>query len=511
MEANTAREGIQAMNQQLRMLRERLGEVADIRAAVSLLEWDQETYMPPKGATARALQIATLSALAHRLATDPAMGDLLRTLRDASDRLDADDAKLVDETLYDYERATKLPERFVHQFAEARSRGYHAWVQARGESAFSVFEPRLDELVALLRQEADLLGYEGSPYNALLEDFERGMTAERLRDIFSVLARRQTALVKRIVDSGRRPDAAWLDQPWNEQAQWDFSVRVLTDMGYDFDAGRQDRSVHPFTMSLDIEDVRVTTRLDPRRLFSGILASMHEGGHALYDQGFLEQDRRTTLAHEPSLGIHESQSRLWENIVGRSLPFWSHYLPVLQAHFPGRLDPVTSEQVYTAINRVEPSLIRVEADECTYNLHIIVRFEIEIALIENQIRVHEVPEAWNAKMKEYLGVDVPDDARGCLQDIHWSHGAFGYFPTYALGNLYSAQLFDAVRRDRPDVWSDVARGDFEPLRTWLRDHVHRHGRRKTAPELIRDATGAEPGFDAYLHYLERKYAALYGL
>jgi len=497
------------MHSQLETLRTRLGELADIRAAIALLEWDQETYMPPKGSTARGKQVATLSAIAHRFFTAPELGDLLNEL--ASAELGADDAALVSEALYDYKRATCLPESLVQEFAQEQSRAYHAWVKARQESSFNLFQPHLEKLLDMLKQKADLWGYEDSPYDALLENFERGMTAAKLRPLFSKLADEQSALVKRIGAAPRQPDLSWVGQEWNEQAQWDFTLRILADMGFDADAGRQDRSVHPFTTSFDVQDVRVTTRLDPRDPFSVISGSMHEGGHALFEQGFLEKDRRTLLAESPSLGIHESQSRLWENQIGRSLPFWRHYAPLLQRQFPGQLDAITAEQIYAAVNHVRPSLIRVEADECTYNLHIIVRFEIEVDLIEGRIGVGDVPEIWNEKMKTYLGIDVPDDARGCLQDIHWSHGAMGYFPTYALGNLYAAQLFDAAEKQIPDLWAEVESGNFSALLAWLRKNVHQHGRRKTAEEIVRDATGTEPDAGPYLRYLEKKYSGLYRL
>jgi len=499
------------MEAKLETLRERLGQVADVRAALALLEWDQETYMPPKGGPARGQQIATLSALAHRLFTELSLGDLLRDLRDGGDRLEPDDAKLVDETLYDYERATKLPEAFVHELAGEQSRAFQAWLKARETSSFNLFLPHLEKLIALLQQKADLLGYEGSPYNALIEDFERGMTAEQLRGIFSELAPKQSALVRRIVASGRQPNVAWLDQDWDEGRQWAFTLRVLEDMGYDFEAGRQDKSAHPFTTNFDLADVRVTIRLDARDPLPALSAAMHEGGHALYEQGFQEKDRRTTLAEAPSLGIHESQSRLWENLIGRSLPFWQRYAAVMGGHFPGQLEAVTPEQLYEAANVVEPSLIRVDADECTYNLHVILRFELETAVMEGELKAAQVPEAWNAKVKEYLGIDVPDDARGCLQDVHWSHAAVGYFPSYALGNLYASQLFETILDQIPDLWNQVAAGDFAPLLTWLRSNVHQHGRRKLAREIVRDATGAEPSSEPYLRYLEAKFSALYAL
>jgi carboxypeptidase Taq len=497
------------MSSEMDTLREKLGEVADLNSAAALLQWDLETYMPPKGAMARGHQIATVCALEHRLFTAPELGDRLKRLRDASDTLSDDDAKMVSEALYDYERAVKLPESFVHEFAQEQSRAYEAWVKARQESNWAGFEPHIAKLLELLRRKTDLMGYEGSPYNALLEDYERGMTAEQLKPLFAELAKRQSALVKRIAASGKAPDTSWLEGDWDEDAQWQFSVRVLQDMGYDFEAGRQDRSVHPFTTNFDIQDVRVTTRVSPRELFSALSSSVHEGGHALYEQGFPLEDRRTPLAAAPSLGIHESQSRMWENLIGKSLPFWKHYTRVLRAYFPHRLDDVTPEQIYAAVNKVEPSLIRVEADECTYNLHIVLRFELELDLIEGRLEVKDIPEAWNEKMRQYLGLTPPDDALGCLQDIHWSHGSMGYFPTYALGNLYSAQLFEQILSDIPDLWAQVENGRFDALLAWLRDRVHRHGRRKTAVELITDATGRAPSAEPYLNYLESKYLALY--
>ncbi len=489
---------------------ERLGEVIDLRAAAALLQWDQEVYMPPKGAEARGRQLATLSALAHRQFTCGAFGELLTALNAARGELTADQARLVDEARYDYDRATRLPERFVEAFAKAQSEAFAAWRAARGEARFALFEPHLARMVELLRERASHLGYTESPYDALLEDHERGMTKAQLDRLFSTLAPAQAALIERILSAPKQPDLTWIDQDWDESAQWAFTERVLRDMGYDFDAGRQDVSPHPFTTNFDMYDVRVTTRMNRRELFSALTGSMHEGGHALYEQGFLPSDRRTLLAEAPSLGIHESQSRLWENIIGRSLPFWKHYAPLLRAQYPGQLEHITAEQMVAALNRVQPSLIRVEADECTYNLHIILRFEIEVALIEGRLAVADVPEAWNARMKSLLGIDVPNDALGCLQDIHWSHGSMGYFPTYTLGNLYAAQLFEKIEADLPGVWADVERGDFAPLREWLRRNVHAVGRRMTAPELVRRVTGKEPSEQPYLAYLTKKYGALYG-
>ncbi|MBI2432978.1 MAG: carboxypeptidase M32 [Candidatus Hydrogenedentes bacterium] len=421
-----------------------------------------------------------------------------------------DDAKLVSETLYDYERATKLPERFVETLAEEQSKAYEAWVRARKASDFNTFKPHLETLLGLLRQKAEYFGYEGSPYNALLEEYERGMTTEQLDQVFGELREAQSALVAQIMQAPQ-PDTAWTEGDWDVDAQWALTLDVLRDIGYDFDAGRQDRSVHPFTANFDIYDVRVTTRLNPRELFSALTGSVHEGGHALYEQGFLEKDRRTPLAQGISLGIHESQSRMWENMIGRSQAFWEHYTPRLQAAHAGKLEGITPRQVYQAVNQVAPSLIRVEADECTYNLHIILRYELERALIEGDLAVVDVPAAWNAKMKQYLGLEAPNDAQGCLQDIHWSHASMGYFPTYALGNLYAAQFFEVILRDLPDLWEQIRRGEFSGLLAWLRSHIHECGRRKTAVELIGSITGGAPSAQPFLRYLQRKYGELYRL
>jgi carboxypeptidase Taq len=493
----------------LKLLRDAMGEVIDLRAAIALLQWDQEVNMPPKAAEARGRQLATLSAIAHERFTSDHFGSLLRGATEGE--LSADDRSMVLEIDHDYEKATKLPTEFVEKLAGVESSAYEAWTHARAESDFGAFKGHLQTLVDLLRRKADYLGYTESPYDALLDEFERGMTAGQLRDIFSTLAREQSAIVAEVARSGNHLDVSWLDQDYNEQAQLDFTVQVLRDMGYDFEAGRQDKSVHPFTTNFDLYDVRVTTRVDPRDPFSALTGSIHEGGHALYEQGFRAGDRRTVLAEGASLGIHESQSRMWENMIGRSLPFWKHYHQrFLAAHAP-RLDGRTPDELYRAVNRVAPSFIRVEADECTYNLHIILRFEIEVDLIEGRLKVEDVPEVWNAKVKQYLGLDVPNDTLGCLQDIHWSHGAMGYFPTYALGNLYAAQLFEQIEIDLPNLWEQVEAGDFSALLGWLRIHVHEHGRRLLPVEIVQQATGRAPSAQPYLNYLRKKYGALYGL
>ncbi len=491
-------------------LKDRYGEVTDINAAIALLHWDQEVYMPPKGADARGRQLGTLSAMSHRLFTDPVVGKLLEELSHDT-TLDADAKLIASETRHDYDLATKLPEAFVAEMAESQSKAYQAWTKARAASDFAMFQPSLEKVVDLQRRKADYFGYSDSPYDALLNEYERGMTAAALTKLFGGLAARQSALLKRIATEGKHRAFPWLNQKWNTDAQWSLTMRVLKDIGFDFEAGRQDKSVHPFTTNFDLYDVRVTTRLSEDEPFSALTGSIHEGGHALYEQGFLESDRRTILGQAISLGIHESQSRMWENMIGRSLPFWRHYEPALRELHGAKLDGVSVEDIHGAINAVAPSFIRVEADECSYNLHIVLRFEIELALIEGRLAVKDVPEAWNARFKELLGLDVPNDAQGCLQDIHWSHGSMGYFPTYALGNLYAAQMLEKIEADLPSLWDYVGQGNFAPLLNWLRGNVHQIGRRKTADRLVEDITGAKPSPDAFLRYLERKYLPLYGL
>lgn len=492
----------------LEILKQKLSEIHDVNAAAALMQWDQEIYMPPKAAPGRGKQLSTLSTIAHRMFTDPEMGDTIKALQDQSSSLSDDDNKLVSETWHDYERATKLPDEYVQEFALERSHAFNAWIEAKKVNDFGMFKPHLQKLVDLLHRRADYMGYEGSAYNALLEDYERGMRVETLNPVFKTIAKEQSEIVNQVT-SAPQPDLSWLEQDWDEQKQWDFTMRVVKDLGFDFESGRQDKSVHPFTTEFDLHDVRITTRIRKDDLFAGLMGSIHECGHALYEQGFLESDERTTLGKAISLGIHESQSLMWENVVGGSLAFWMHYHADMQQLYGEQLKDITAEQLYQAANKVQPSFIRVEADECTYNLHIVLRFEIELALFEGEIKVDDIPAIWNEKMKSYLGLDVPHDGLGCLQDVHWSQGYIGYFPTYALGNLYAEQMFERIEKDIPNIWVEIEEGNFNVLLTWLREHVHHVGRRKTAPELIQDLTGSPLKPDAFLRYLRKKYGELY--
>jgi len=497
------------MNDDIQSLRNRLAEVADLSAAASLLEWDMEVMMPPKAAESRGQQAATLSARIHRERTAPELGELLARLESAD--LDDDHRAFVREARHDYDKATALPEDFVRRLALARNEGYGAWMEARKKSDFARFRPSLKKLVDLAREEAKLLGYEDSPYDALLDQYERGMTTARLRPLFATLASEQKQLLGEIMASGVRPDEAWKIGTWERGAQEEVGRIALEAMGFDFGAGRLDTAPHPFCTNFGMNDVRLTTRYYDHDVSSALYSSLHEAGHGLYEQGFDPAWERTPLADAPGLGIHECNSRMWENVVGRSRAYTRFILSHFRAVFPDRLDKVSEEQWYAAANKVTPSLIRVEADECTYNLHVIIRFEIEADLIEGKIEVDDIPAKWNALYRDYLGIDVPNDADGCLQDVHWSHALFGYFPTYALGNLYAAQVFEVFAAEHPEFWDGVESGDMLVLREWLREKIHMVGRRELGPEIVERISGRAPEPGPYLDYLRKKYTPLYGL
>ncbi|MGF1571858.1 MAG: carboxypeptidase M32 [Sumerlaeia bacterium] len=485
------------------IVKEKLQELHDLENIQSVLHWDMEVMMPAKGVTARGEQLTTLSALHHRLATSEELGALLQECAgDAS--LAPDEKCLVAEAWYDYERTKKLPEQYVRNLSDARTASYHAWTKARKNNDFHGFEPFLARNVELAREGAELLGYVESPYDALLENFERGMTTAQLQELFTPLAAELQQLVQQIIAKGQA-DKAWINGEWNEGRQKEFTERVLRDIGYDFEAGRIDFAAHPFCTNFDSQDVRITTR-NEKTVFGLFLSSLHEAGHALYEQGFDSAVRRSLLAAAPSLGIHECNSRLWENLVGRSIPFWQHYTPILQQLFKDdRLANKSAEDFAAAASYVEPSLIRVDADEVTYSLHVVIRFELEKALIEGSLNVSELPEAWAARYKQYLGISVPNHADGCLQDVHWSEGLFGYFPTYALGNLYAAQVMETIRAQHPELDAEIARGDTRSILDFLREKIHHVGRRKLAPQIIEEATGQKLSSDAFLRAIRAKY------
>jgi len=501
-------------------LKEKLRDIHHLTDAAALLSWDQETYMPAGGGQARADQIATLQTLAHDQCVSSDMADLLspwidletgHIREDAQPSLNPSEHALLRETWRDFHRAQKLPSSFVHRLEQECSLAQQVWTEARQRNDFALFLPYLRTVVGLKLEETEYLGYAESPYDALLDTYEPGATAAALQPLFSTLREQLARLLERVRQSPMKPDPSILTQSFSTDRQLAFSRQVLETMGYRFEHGRLDLSAHPFTTSFHPTDVRLTTRVFERDLPSCLFSCIHEGGHGLYDQGLSPDHYGTPLGEPISLGIHESQSRLWENSVGRSLPFWRHFYPLLQQTFPEQLGSVPLEPFYAAINRVEPSLIRVEADELTYNFHIMLRFEIELDLIEGRLTVEELPAIWNQKMKEYLGV-VPDrDADGVLQDVHWSFGAFGYFPTYTLGNIYAAMFYEQACHDLPDLEQHIGQGQLLPLKNWLNSKVHRWGRQFTSQELVQRVTGQSPSPDAFLRSLSQKFTNLYQL
>lgn len=487
----------------------RLATVQDLHAVLSLLEWDQQTSMPAAAADGRAEQIATLSRIAHERSTDPELGGALEKLEGEVDP-GSEVGALVRVALRDFRLATRLPADLVEATARATARAEPVWVAARSEADWSRFAPHFERIVELTRETAEAYGYDEHPLDPLIDLHEPGMTHARAARVFEGLRRELVPMVRAVAEQQDGREAP-LHGSFDEAAQEAFGRDVVTRFGYDWRRGRQDRAVHPFCTGLGPGDVRITTRFDRSFLSTALFSTLHEAGHAMYEQGVSADYARTPLGDGASTGVHESQSRLWENHVGRSWPFWKAFYPLLQEHFPGALDGVDLETFYRAANRAAPSPIRVEADELTYDLHVLLRFEIEAGLLEGSLPVSEVPDVWRSKMEELLCLVPADDAEGPLQDIHWSSGAFGYFPTYTVGNVLSAQLFEAAVAARPEIPDEIARGTFDTLRSWLAEHVWRHGRRHLPDELVRQATGRPLETAPYLRYLRGKFGELYEL
>lgn len=497
----------------LEELEKRLGHVEDIHIASALLGWDQQTYMPPRGAAGRAEQTATLDKIAHELFTDDKIGELLDDLEDTASKLDydSDEASLIRVTRRDYAKAKRVPSELIEEISRTTSLALESWTEARAQSNFKRFQPDLEKIVDLEIELADHLGYTEHIYDPLLQEYEPEMTTAQVSAIFDELKPELISLTRAIAQRASAVDDACLHREYDDGKQWNFGLAVIQRLGFDFERGRQDRSIHPFTTRFGSGDTRITTRVDKHFLPMALFGTIHETGHALYDMGYRQELERTPLADAASLGAHESQSRLWENSVGRSREFWKFFFPQLRQVFPTQLSDQDAESFYRAVNKVLPSFIRVESDEVTYGLHIMLRFELENDLIERKLKVADLPEAWNAKMKEYLGIVPPDDANGCLQDIHWSGGSFGYFATYTLGSIFSVQLFDQALRDMPTLPTMIEHGEFGELLSWLRLNVHQHGRKFTLDELSKKVTGEPLQPRSYLGYLKRKFGEIYGL
>lgn len=492
---------------------EAVQEATLLERVLHLLEWDELTQMPKAGGDYRADQSTLLAGIVHQKQTDPVIGEWLDMLADSPLAADpkSDTGANIQHLRRDYDKKTKLPQQLVEQLTRACTVGQQVWVEARKADSFKIFQPNLEEIVRLKREEAAALGYEDTPYTPLLDDYEPGETTANVERVLRELRKALVPLVQAIADSPQRPDASILARKYPTAAQESFGTAAAKQVGFDFNAGRLDVTAHPFCTGLGPGDVRITTRYDEHAFSDAFFGILHETGHGLYDQGLPREQYGLPLGSDVSLGIHESQSRLWENQVGRSRAFWEHFYPQAQAAFPEALGDVEMSAFYGAVNSVEPSLIRVEADEVTYNLHILIRFELELALIEDRLQVADLPGAWNEKYQHYLGITPPSDADGVLQDVHWGAGLFGYFPTYALGNLYSAQFFRQATQDLGDLDADFRNGDFSALLTWLRENVHRHGRRYTPAELVERITGAPLQHEPLIDHLTQKYGEIYGL
>ncbi len=488
----------------------RIKDIGRLRAIEQLLDWDQETYMPEHGVHGRAQQMAIVAGIAHEYLVADETKALLAEASGADDDYVAHTN--IRETRRVFDRASKVPTDLVKEIAHAGALAKDAWAKARAESAYSRFAPHLAKLIDLKKQYAEYVGYEASPYDALMDEFEPGAKSAQIEKLFAELRSATVSLLNKLENSASKPDASILTRHFPRAQQEKLSHQMAGWLNFDFKSGRADVSAHPFCVTVGgAGDVRITTRYMENFLPGALFGTMHETGHALYEQGLLHEHMFTPMGEAVSLGLHESQSRLWENFVGRSRAFWKHHYTGVQAMFREALGDVSQDDFCRAINTVEPSFIRVEADELTYNLHIILRFELEQELIAGQLGVEDVPAAWNGKMEQILGVTPTNDTVGCLQDIHWSMGIFGYFPTYALGNLYAAQFFEQAKQDIPDLFERIADNDHRPLLEWLRTNIHQHGQRYRAHELVEAVTGKPLSIEPFVSYVTEKFSAVYGV
>jgi carboxypeptidase Taq len=495
------------MSSSLDALTERLMDVNALDMAAAIMDWDQQTYMPKEGANARGEHVGRLSRMRHELFTAEETRKLLEAAKGEA-QPGTDSYAMVRVVNRDLELATKLPADLVAEKVKLASDSHEVWVEARANNDFKTFAPSLERMMDLSRREAEYLGYKEHIYDALLDQYEEGATAAEARSMFDAIRGPQVELVKDI-QALPETDDSWLYGDWDQNSQKEFTESLVQAIGFDFQAGRQDTAPHPFCANFSMSDVRLTTRYKDY-LGSAIFGSLHEAGHGMYEQGSPKHFDRTPLCGGVSLGLHESQSRTWENIVGRSLSFWKFFYPQLQKTFPA-LAGRSVEEFVKAANKVKPSFIRVEADELTYNLHIMVRFELECAMLEGSLAVKDLPEAWNEKYREYLGIVPSTDSEGCLQDVHWSGGLVGYFPTYSMGNLLSYQIWKALEQDVPNTDELMERGEFKPILDWLKLKVYSQGRRYTPKDLVQRVTGKPMGAEDYLEGLGAKYRDIYGL
>jgi carboxypeptidase Taq len=501
------------VNDKLKELKERLVEINNIQSSASLLHWDQATYMPPGGAAARSRQIATLERLAHEKFVDPAIGKLLEELQsyEEGEPYDSDDASFIRVTRRDYEKAVKVPAEFMEQLYSHAAASYEIWTKARPANDFKSVEPCLEKTLDLSRQFSKFFpGYEHIA-DPLIDLSDYGMKASTVRELFSKLREQLVPIVKTITSQTPADDSC-LQKTYPEEKQLSFGIDVIKRFGFDFDRGRIDRTHHPFMTKFSLGDCRITTRFKENNLSEALFSTLHESGHALYELGIHMGLEGTPLAGGTSAGVHESQSRLWENLVGRSRGFWSYFYPTLQKVFPDQLNSVPVDTFYGAINKVERSLIRTDADEVTYNLHVMLRFDFELKMLEGNLPIRDLPEAWRERYKSDLGIASPDDKDGILQYVHWYSGTIGgAFQGYTLGNILSAQFFEAALKESPEIPNEIEEGKFEMLHGWLKENLYQHGRKYTASELVERATGSPMSIDPYIRYLKKKYGELYKL
>lgn len=501
------------MKQNLQDLKARLREISDLYSVVSILHWDQSTYMPPGGAIARGRTTATVGRLAQEKQVDPEIGRLLDALGPYAADLpyDDDDASLIRVARRDFERAIKVPPEFTAEFYNHRAVSFSTWAKARPENDFKAVRPALEKTLDLSRRYSDFFPGYGHPADPHIDDSDYGMTAETIRDLFAELRQLLVPLVEAISDQPLADDSC-LAQYFPKREQLKFGEWVALQFGYDFNRGRQDLTHHPFMTGFSVDDVRITTRVNERYLNEALFGTMHEAGHAMYGQGVDKAYEASPLAPGTSSGVHESQSRLWENLVGRSLHFWRRFYPQLQATFPGQLVNTRLDTFYRAINKVERSLIRVEADEVTYNLHVMIRFDLELALLEGTLSIADLPEAWHARYESDLGLRAPDDRDGVMQDVHWYDGMIGgSFQGYTLGNIMSALFYDAAQKANPGLIGEIEGGEFGTLLAWLTENIYRHGRKFTAEDLVQRVTGSPLTIEPYIGYLRAKFGELYEL
>jgi carboxypeptidase Taq len=498
------------MKESLEYIYKQQKELSNFGGIASLLGWDQMTYMPPKGGEERAEQLSLISRLSHERAISDEFYVHITTLFNARDQLSTKDRNVVDRLKNDIEKARKIPATFVEKMARTTTLAYNAWQEAREKNKYLLFAPHLEQIIELEKQYCDYIKLPGHPYNSLLDDYEEGMTVDTLKREFSALRPQLVDILKKITTSRIYKNQKPLKMNLTTDQQKQLSITYLNHLKFPFDRARLDVSTHPFTTSMADDDVRITTNYEHEGLLASFFSTVHEAGHALYDLGMLRGEYKdTVISDSPSLGIHESQSRFWENMIARSKPFWTFFTPVLQTIAPAASKGIDTETWYHAVNQVRPSFIRVEADELTYCLHVILRFELELGLIEEKISVKELPQCWNEKMDDFLGVTPPTDTEGVLQDMHWSGGSFGYFPTYAIGTIYASQLYTQFIKEHETLREEISQGNYTTIVQWLSEHIHQYGRLMTADELIKKTCGEGLNSKVFVTYLKEKYLPLY--